>query len=98
MSPPVRQDQNYGRIERVFGLPESGGQPAKPRTVRALLEDGIGELASVAEWHEQMVARHGELSSEMEELFDAYRRAVRDRSLSRFERELVEIMGMEVQR
>lgn len=79
-------------------VPSADATPAAPRTVRSAVEQGIREMASVETWRAALIAEHGELSPEMEELFAAYRRQVKDRRLAQLERELAAMMGMEAER
>lgn len=103
---PVERFMDGFRQGQMMGTPawrpmvgsEPHVEPAenKPRTVLSAYEAAIEEMASVERMREEMIAQHGKLSPEMEELFGEYRKAVRIRAQAQFEREASELMGTAV--
>lgn len=73
-------------------------QPPPTRSVRSAIEEGIHEMASIEKMRQELIAEYGTPSPEMEELFAAHRKQVRDRRLAQLERELSVMMGMEEMR
>lgn len=68
----------------------------KPRTtVRSALEDGIAELEAIERRRMNLLVEYGTIPPEMDELFTAHRKQVKDRRLAQLERELSEMIGLE---
>jgi len=94
-------DDQKGIRRRVAAVEARLDPPVAPesrRTVKSAVEEGIHEMASIEKWRQELIAIHGNLPVEMEELFAAYRTQVKNRRLGQLDRELAEMMGMEAVR